>query len=74
MIKELYEEFFNGKKVTVMGLGVLGRGLGDTAFLAQSDSYVTVTDKKSKEYLSSSLALLEQYLQHHPLSKRSLSS
>lgn len=61
MIQGLYEEFFNEKKVTVMGLGVLGRGLGDTQFLAEHGAELVVTDKKNKEYLASSLGLLEAY-------------
>lgn len=61
MVKELYEEYFNGLKVTVMGLGVLGRGLGDTQFLAENGAQLIVTDKKNKEYLASSLKVLEGY-------------
>ena len=37
---------FKGKKVTVMGLGLLGRGLGDTLFLVRCGARVTVTDLK----------------------------
>jgi hypothetical protein len=29
-----YKGFFKGKKVTVVGLGLLGKGLGDVRFLA----------------------------------------
>ncbi len=61
MRRELYEHYFNGKKVTVMGLGLLGRGVGDTAFLAEHGAELIVTDKKEKESLMSSLTLLEQY-------------
>lgn len=61
MIKEIYLPYFENKKVTVMGLGLLGRGVGDTAFLAQNASEVTVTDKKTSEQLVSSLDLLKEY-------------
>lgn len=29
-----YKNFFKNKKITVMGLGLLGRGVGDAIFLA----------------------------------------
>ncbi len=50
---------FNGKKITVMGLGLLGRGLGDTLFLVRSGARVTVTDLKTADQLAPSLEKLE---------------
>ncbi len=50
---------FEGKRITVMGLGLLGRGLLDTVFLAQSGADVTVTDLKDASQLASSLKQLE---------------
>ncbi len=50
---------FEGKRITVMGLGLLGRGLLDTLFLAQSGAQVTVTDLKNAEELAPSLKQLE---------------
>ena len=44
-----------------MGLGLLGRGVGDVAFLAQMGAKVTVTDKKTKRELAPSLKLLSEY-------------
>lgn len=44
-----------------MGLGLLGRGVGDAAFLAECGAQVIVTDLKSKEELAESVARLEQY-------------
>ena len=61
MIKEIYLPYFKNKKVTVMGLGLLGRGIGDTAFLAQNGAEVIVTDKKTSEQLAASLELLKEY-------------
>lgn len=61
MKKELYESYFKGKRVTVLGLGVLGRGIGDTAFLAKNGAVLTVTDKKTEEELATSIKLLEEY-------------
>lgn len=50
-----------GKRVTVMGLGLLGRGIGDAAFLAVAGAEVIVTDLKSAEQLQNSLAQLREY-------------
>ncbi len=57
-----FGEYFKDKRVTVMGLGLLGRGIGDAAYIAESGAEeVIVTDLKSKEMLASSVAQLEQY-------------
>ncbi len=53
-----HQELFRGKRITVMGLGVLGRGLGDTLFLIQHGARVTVTDLKPAEELAGSLEKL----------------
>jgi len=50
-----YQDFFAGKRVTVMGLGVLGRGIGDVAFLAGLGARLTVTDRKSEADLAPAL-------------------
>jgi UDP-N-acetylmuramoylalanine--D-glutamate ligase len=59
--KELYEPHFKGKKVTAMGLGLLGRGIGDSAFLAKNGTDLIVTDKKTEEELKSSLEALREF-------------
>lgn len=50
--------FFQNKKITVMGLGLLGRGIGVVKFLAKNGADLIVTDLKTKEQLSSSLKKL----------------
>ena len=50
-----YKNYFKNKKITVMGLGLLGRGVGDTAFLAKCGAKLTVTDLKTEEQLKESL-------------------
>jgi len=52
-------ESFKGKKITVMGLGLFGGGVGAVKYLASQGAEVTVTDLKSVEELSASLKLLE---------------
>jgi len=57
-----FGEYFKGKRVTVMGLGLLGRGIGDAAYMAEAGAAeVVVTDLKSKEQLAESVAQLEKY-------------
>ncbi len=56
-----YRNFFKGKKVTVMGLGLLGRGLGYTKFLAECGADLIVTDLKNSEQLATSLKALKKF-------------
>ena len=53
--------FFQDKVVTLMGLGLLGRGVGDAAFLAQHCKKVYVTDMKSAQELAPSVDALKAY-------------
>jgi UDP-N-acetylmuramoylalanine--D-glutamate ligase len=53
-------DYFAGKRVTVMGLGLLGRGVNDVRFLAEHGARLTVTDLKSAEELAPSLARLAE--------------
>lgn len=61
MVQMNYKDYFKGKKVTVMGLGLLGRGAGDVAFLSEAGAEVIVTDLKHKEELAESLEKLEAF-------------
>ena len=54
-------EYFRGKKITVMGLGLLGRGVGDARYLAECGAELIVTDLKTREQLVSSVAELESF-------------
>ena len=56
-----YKEQFRGKKITIMGLGILGRGLGYTKFLAECGADLIVTDLKTKEQLVTSLKALSKF-------------
>lgn len=44
-----------------MGLGLLGRGVGDVAYLARQGAELIVTDMKSPDALASSLEALKDY-------------
>lgn len=52
---------FSGKRITLMGLGLLGRGVGDARYLAEQGAELTVTDLKTKEQLATSLAELSEF-------------
>lgn len=54
-------EYFRGKKITVMGLGLLGRGVGDARYLAECGAELIVTDLKTREQLAESVAQLESF-------------
>ncbi len=56
-----YKQYFKGKKITQLGLGLLGRGLGDAIFLAECGSELIVTDLKTEEELKTSVEKLKQY-------------
>lgn len=56
-----YKQQFKGKKITIMGLGLLGRGLGYTKFLAECGADLIVTDLKTKEQLETSIKALSKY-------------
>jgi UDP-N-acetylmuramoylalanine--D-glutamate ligase len=56
-----YRQYFNGKKVTVVGLGLLGKRIGDIAFLSECGAEVLVTDLKAGAELAPSLEKLKGY-------------
>src|SRR3989338_6430288 len=56
-----YKTFFKGKKITLMGLGLLGRGVGDAVFLARMGAEVLVTDLKTEKELSPSVKRLQGF-------------
>lgn len=58
---ENYKKQFKNKKITIMGLGLLGRGLGYTKFLAECGADLIVTDLKTKEQLVTSVKALSKF-------------
>ena len=55
------QDYFKDKKITLMGLGLLGRGVGDAKFLAECGAELIVTDMKSEEQLKDSLEELAAF-------------
>ncbi len=56
-----YQEFFKGKKITIMGLGLLGGALNDAIFLSEAGAILTITDIKTELELQPSLNKLKKY-------------
>lgn len=61
MKKSQYEKYFRDQKITVMGIGLLGRGVGDIKFLASCGAHITATDLKTEYELKKSLRALKRY-------------
>ena len=61
MKKSQYQHYFAGKKITVMGIGLLGRGVGDIKFLASCGADIIATDLKHKVKLKKSLLQLKRF-------------
>ncbi len=55
------KQVFAGKKVTVMRIGLLGRGVGDTAYLAEMGAEVHVVDNAPQEVMQPSVDALSDY-------------
>src|SRR3989344_8818958 len=56
-----YKTYFSNKKITMMGLGLLGRGVAVAKFLASCGAVLTVTDLKIRKELAPSLLQLKKY-------------
>lgn len=52
---------FKDKKVLIMGLGIIGKGLKDALYFYNQGAQVTVTDLKNESELESSVKELSQY-------------
>jgi len=63
---------FKNKKITIIGLGLHGGGLGVTKFLAQQGAQLTVTDLKNAKQLKSSIKQLKKYKINYVLGQHRL--
>ena len=52
---------FRGKKITLMRIGLLGRGVGDAAFLAGNGADVLVVDDAPQEVMQPSVDALKEF-------------
>ncbi|TSC87162.1 MAG: UDP-N-acetylmuramoylalanine--D-glutamate ligase [Parcubacteria group bacterium Gr01-1014_8] len=56
-----YQSFFAGKRITMLGLGLLGRGVGDAEFITPLCKELLITDRKSEDELRGSVARLKKH-------------
>lgn len=65
-----YKKYFENKKITKQGFGVLGRGFGVVKFLLDSGADVLVTDTKPREYFDSQIREIERYIADNNLTNK----
>ncbi|MDB5189486.1 MAG: UDP-N-acetylmuramoylalanine--D-glutamate ligase [Parcubacteria group bacterium] len=53
--------FFEGKKITIMRIGLLGRGVGDAAYMAEQGAQILVVDDASQEVMQPSVDALREF-------------
>jgi UDP-N-acetylmuramoylalanine--D-glutamate ligase len=56
-----FKDYFKGKRVTVMRIGLLGRGIGDAAYLAEAGAEVLVVDAASQAVMQPAVDQLAAY-------------
>lgn len=56
-----YKTYFKDKKITILGLGLLGRGVNVAKFLADLGAELTITDMKDAVALAPSLMRLKKF-------------
>jgi UDP-N-acetylmuramoylalanine--D-glutamate ligase len=56
-----FREYFKGKRVTVMRIGLLGRGIGDAAYMAEAGAEVLVVDAANQEVMQPAVDALSGY-------------
>ena len=56
-----YKEYFKGKKITMLGLGLIGKGFINPAFLASCGAEIIATDLKTEEELRPTIDKLKIY-------------
>jgi UDP-N-acetylmuramoylalanine--D-glutamate ligase len=64
---------FKNKRITVMGLGLHGGGLGVAKFLAKEGAKLTITDLKTRKQLASSIKKLKGFKIKYVLGKHNIS-
>ena len=56
-----YMDYFKGKKITIIGLGLLGGAVNDARYLAEHGAHLVITDSKTKDQLKVSVQKLNKY-------------
>ena len=70
MLKDIhYKKYFENKRITKQGFGILGRGLGVVKFLLENGSSVLVTDMKPESFFVDQIAELKDWMKNHDISE-----
>jgi len=56
-----FQSFFKDKKVTVLRIGLLGRGIGDTRYMAEAGAEVTVVDAADQVVMQPAVDALSEF-------------
>lgn len=56
-----FKDYFKDKKVTVLRIGLLGRGIGDAAYMAEAGAEVLVVDDAPEEVMRPAVDALSKY-------------
>ncbi len=56
-----FESYFKDKKITVMRIGLIGRGIGDTRYIAEAGANITVVDAASQEVMQPAVDALSEF-------------
>lgn len=63
MVKRInYKNYFENKKITKQGFGILGRGLGVVKFLLKNKAIVLVTDMKHESFFTDQILELKNWM------------
>ncbi len=55
------KDYFDGKKITVMRIGLIGRGIGDAAYMASAGAEILVVDDASQAVMQPAVDALQAY-------------
>ena len=64
-----YKNYFENKKITKQGFGILGRGLGVVKFLLRNNADVLITDNKEEEFFKDQIIELESWMKDNHIDK-----
>lgn len=56
-----FKDYFKGKRVTIMRIGLLGRGIGDAAYLAEAGADILVVDSAEQAVMQPAVDQLSKY-------------
>ncbi len=56
-----FQAYFKGKKITVMRIGLIGRGIGDTRYMAEAGADILVVDDAPQSVMQPAVDALSKY-------------